>query len=142
MVWSWSSSILGGGRAATAGWRGRHLHHLPRGDSPNVYAPSPLSRPSTDINNSLPEEQQEAGGSGQCVDWRARLNRVHVGEGPLSRVLQQWKERCWGVTTLSALRHDGPTHIRLQIKGVVGKGGLGEDTFLLLTAHWLDRVII
>ena len=64
---------------------------------------------------------------------------VHVGDGPVSTVLQQWKERCWGVNTLSDLRHDGPSHLRLQIKGIVGKGGLGEDTYLLIadTEYWV-----
>ena len=58
------------------------------------------------------------------------------GDGPLSQVFGQWKERCWTVNTLTDFKHDGAhgcDHFRFQIKGIIGKGGLGEETQLLLS---------
>ena len=55
---------------------------------------------------------------------------LQPGDGPLSAVFLQWKERCRGVSTLTDLAHPP---LRLQILGIVGKGGLGEDTHLLMS---------
>ena len=65
---------------------------------------------------------------------------LHAGDGPLSRVLGWWKQRCWGVNTLTHFWSDGARAFRLQIKGILGKGRLGEETQLILTdgEFWIN----
>ena len=49
-------------------------------------------------------------------DDRGCITPMHTGEGPLSRVLGQWKERCHGVNTLSYFPTEDNHPIRLQVE--------------------------